>query len=123
MSVFARLRSAAARGSSAPAPVEDAPGPDPGLVARRDALVARFALQQADLGGLYYEMAIRDHVRDDVLAAKAAELQRVDVELAQVERILRGEGGAAGACAVCGTLAAKADVFCSQCGQPLQGAT
>ena len=36
---------------------------------------------QADLGGAFYEMAIRDHVRMDVLTRKAAELQRVDAEL------------------------------------------
>jgi hypothetical protein len=96
---------------------------DPELVARRDRLVEQFALMQSDLGGVYYEMAIRDHIREDVLAARAAELQRVDIELAQVERILHGEGAAAGAdCPVCGTLAGKADVFCSQCGHPLQAA-
>jgi hypothetical protein len=97
---------------------------DPQLVERRDRLIERFALQQSELGGLYYEMAIRDHVREDVMAAKAAELQRTDIELAQVERILHGETASAGAdCPVCGTLAGKADVFCSQCGHPLQAAT
>ena len=90
------------------------------LTARRDRLIERFALGQADLGGAYYEMAIRDSVREDVLQAKAAELQRVEVELAQVERILRGEAGApAGNCSTCGALAGSNDVFCSQCGQPL----
>ncbi len=43
---------------------------------------------QADLGGAFYEMAIRDHVRMDVLTRKAAELQRVDAELLAVERML-----------------------------------
>ena len=43
---------------------------------------------QADLGGAFYEMAIRDHVRMDVLTRKAAELQRVDAELLAVERVL-----------------------------------
>ena len=94
---------------------------DQSLIERRDRLIERFALQQSELGGLYYEMAIRDHVREDVLAAKAAELQRTDIELSQVERILRGESAAVGAdCSVCGTVAGKADVFCSQCGNPLQ---
>jgi hypothetical protein len=65
--------------------------PDPELIARRDRLMERFAVMQSDLGGLYYEMAIRDHLRLDVLARKAAELQRVDIELAQVERLLSGE--------------------------------
>jgi hypothetical protein len=100
------------------------PDLDPELIARRDRLIERFALQQSELGGLYYEMAIRDHIREDVLAAKAAELQRVDIELAQVERILHGKTAAAGAdCPVCGTLAGKADVFCSQCGHPLQASS
>jgi hypothetical protein len=90
------------------------------LVGRRDRLIERFALGQADLGGAYYEMAIRESVRPDVLAAKAAELRRVEIELAQVERILRGDAGEpAGHCAVCGALAGSTDVFCSQCGQPL----
>jgi len=59
---------------------------DPELLARRERLTERFALLQADLGGVFYEMAIRDHVRMDVLTRKAAELQRVDAELEQVER-------------------------------------
>ena len=65
--------------------------PDPELEGRRDQLVERFVRMQSDLGGLYYEMAIRGHVRDDVLMRKAAELQRIDAELSQVERLLRGE--------------------------------
>ena len=68
--------------------------PDPELLARRDRLIERFAVMQSDLGGLYYEMAIRDHLRLDILARKAAELQRVDFELAQVEELLRGESAA-----------------------------
>ena len=64
---------------------------DPALIERRDRLIERFAVMQSDLGGLYYEMAIRDHLRLDVLARKAAELQRVDFELAQIEELLRGE--------------------------------
>jgi hypothetical protein len=61
---------------------------DPGLEAQRDRLIERFALMQSELGGLFYEMAIRDHVRLDVLVAKAAALQAVDTELAQVEALL-----------------------------------
>jgi len=63
-------------------------GLDPELLGRRELLTERFALLQADLGGVFYEMAIRDHVRMDVLTRKAAELQRVDAELEQVEREL-----------------------------------
>ncbi len=58
---------------------------------------------QADLGGAFYEMAIRDHVRLDVLTRKAAELQRVDAELLAVERVLELErADAAGLCPSCG---------------------
>ena len=97
---------------------------DPELAARRDRLIERFAVMQSDLGGLYYEMAIRDNVRLDVLARKAAELQRVDVELAQVERVLRGdEPLAADPCPSCGTLSGRADLFCAQCGHPLHAHT
>ena len=91
------------------------------LVARRDRLVERFVLMQAQLGGLYYEMAIRDSLRRDVLDRKAADLQRVDIELAQVERLLGGgDVVAAGECASCGTPYGRADVFCAHCGTPLQ---
>jgi hypothetical protein len=44
-------------------------------------------------------MAIRDHIRVDVLVQRAAALQEVDAELAEVERVLRMEqNGAAGSC-------------------------
>jgi hypothetical protein len=56
--------------------------------AQRDRLLEKFTIMQADLGGAFYEMAIRDHVRMDVLTRKAAELQRVDVELHEAERML-----------------------------------
>jgi len=60
------------------------------LVQRRDQLRARFAELQWDLGGLAYEMAIRDHIRLEVLVRHAAQLQDVDAELGEVERILHG---------------------------------
>ena len=63
-------------------------GPGAELVIQRERLTERFALMQSELGGLFYEMAIRDHVRMDVLIDKAAALQRVDAELAQVEHLL-----------------------------------
>jgi hypothetical protein len=101
-------------------PPEPAGAVDLGLGARRDRLIERFVLMQAELGGLYYEMAIRDHVRADVLAGKAAELQRVDLELAQVERFMRGDDERpAGRCSSCGAPHGHAGVFCSQCGRPL----
>ena len=55
------------------------------LAQQRDRLTEQFALMQSELGGLFYEMAIRDHVQMDVLIARAAVLQRVDEELAEVE--------------------------------------
>jgi hypothetical protein len=45
------------------------------LHARRRELAERVATLHWDLGGLTYEMAIRDHFRLDVIVRKAAELQ------------------------------------------------
>lgn len=90
------------------------------LNARRDRLAARLAELQWDLGGLAYEMAIRDHFRLDLLVRRAADLQQVDAELAEVERMLRlSDAGAAGACGQCGALYARGAVFCWQCGKDL----
>jgi hypothetical protein len=90
------------------------------LARRRDELTARFAELQWDLGGLVYEMAIRDHIRLEVLVRRAAVLQDVDAELAEVERILRmEETGTAGSCASCGAPHSSGAVYCWQCGQPL----
>ena len=58
------------------------------LIAERDRLLEKFTVMQADLGGAFYEMAIRDHVKMDVLTRKAAELQRLDIELGEVEEAL-----------------------------------
>lgn len=75
---------------------------------------------QSELGGLFYEMAIRDHIQLDVLVSKAAALQRVDAELAQVEHLLTQEGGVTGGhCPNCGTAHARGAAFCSQCATPL----
>ena len=90
------------------------------LRAQRDRLVEKFTIMQADLGGAFYEMAIRDHVRLDVLTRKAAELQRVDAELATVEAALELErSGAAGICPGCGAPFGAGTRFCGQCGAPL----
>ena len=59
---------------------------DAELLTERDRLTERFALMQAELGGLFYEMAIRDHLQLEVLTAKAAALQQVDAELAEIEQ-------------------------------------
>lgn len=92
------------------------------LLARRELLTERFALLQADLGGVFYEMAVRDHVVMDVLTRKAAELQRVDADLQQVERELRGELPApppGAPCPACGAAHAAGDRFCASCGHAL----
>jgi hypothetical protein len=55
---------------------------------RRDALAAQVTELHWDLGGLAYEMAIRDHFRLDVLMRRAAILQERDAELSEVELLL-----------------------------------
>jgi hypothetical protein len=90
------------------------------LVAQRDRLLEKFTVMQADLGGAFYEMAIRDHVRIDVLTRKAAELQRVDAELIALERVLELErSDAAGLCPSCGAPYGHGVRFCAQCGHSL----
>lgn len=91
------------------------------LVAERDRLTEQFALMQSELGGLFYEMAVRDHVQLDVLVARAAELQRVDARLAQVELLLRSgrEDALGGNCRECGTPFPRGAAYCSQCGAAL----
>jgi len=60
---------------------------------RRDALAEQVTELHWDLGGLAYEMAIRDHFRLDVLVRRAAVLQERDAELAEVERLLLADDG------------------------------
>jgi hypothetical protein len=97
------------------------PAPDPELLARREQLIEKFTIMQSDLGGAFYEMAIRDHVRLDVLTRKAAELQRVDAELTELERSLDlARTGAAGICPNCSAPYAPGSAFCSQCATPLR---
>jgi hypothetical protein len=106
--------------TAAPAPAADAPGAD--LATQRERLTERFALLQSELGGLFYEMAIRDHVTMDVLIDKAAALQRVDAELAQVEHLLdAGHRSTGGQCPSCGAPYARGAAFCSQCATVLTG--
>lgn len=90
------------------------------LTRRRDQLTARVAELQFDLGGLVYEMAIRNQIRVDVLVRRAAVLQDADAELAEVQRILRLEQtSTAGVCANCAAPHSSGAGFCWQCGQPL----
>jgi len=90
------------------------------LERRRDQLTARFVELQWDLGGLVYEMAIRNRIRVDILVQRAAVLQDTDAELGEVERILRLEQtGTAGTCASCGAPHSSGAAYCWQCGQPI----
>jgi len=93
------------------------------LLAQRDRLIERFAAMQLDLGGVYYEMAIRDHIKEDVLIRKSAEMQRVDAELRQVEGVLEMGGAGASKCPSCDAPYAAGAAFCSQCGSPLAAAS
>jgi hypothetical protein len=90
------------------------------LKRRRDQLTARVAELQFDLGGLVYEMAIRDQIRVDVIVRRAATLQDSDAELNEVERILRLEQtSTAGLCNSCGAPHTSGAGYCWQCGQPI----
>jgi hypothetical protein len=92
----------------------------PDLRARRDALAEQVAQLQFDLGGLAYEMAIRDHFRVDVLVRRAAALQELDGQLGELERLLALEQSAsAGACSACAAMHGRGAVFCWQCGHAL----
>src|SRR3954467_1520993 len=87
---------------------------------RRTELAEKVATLHWDLGGLTYEMAIRDHFRLEVLVRKAAELQEADAELGEVERLLAIEDTAVtGSCRSCGAEHSRGAVYCWKCGQPL----
>jgi hypothetical protein len=87
---------------------------------RRDVLTQQVAELHWDLGGLAYEMAIRDHFRLDVLVRRAAVLQERDAELAEIERLLRTQQeGAMGSCPACTAPHSRGAGFCWQCGGPL----
>ena len=104
-----------------PAPAVTAlPGPMPELRRRRRELAERVAALTWDLGGLAYEMAIRDHYRLDVIARKAAELQEADAELGELQRLLaNSESGIDGQCRSCGAVHSRGAAFCWHCGAPL----
>jgi hypothetical protein len=109
-----------------------APAPNPALSAaygqefvvdlqrRRDQLVASVAELQWDLGGLVYEMAVRNRISVEVLVRRAVELQDADAELNEVERIVRmEETGMAGSCGSCRAPHSSGATFCWQCGNSL----
>ncbi|MEH3053679.1 MAG: hypothetical protein PGN13_06650 [Patulibacter minatonensis] len=72
-----------------------------------------------DLGGLTYEMAVRDHFRVDVLTKKAAELQELEAQLSEVERLMNQAEGVGGACRYCGSPHGRGAAYCWRCGHPL----
>lgn len=90
------------------------------LRARRLELAERVATLTWDLGGLTYEMAVRDHYRLDVLARRAAELQQADAELGETERLLgSAEAGVHGQCRSCGAVHSRGAAYCWHCGAGL----
>ncbi len=87
---------------------------------RRLELAERVAALTWDLGGLTYEMAIRDHYRLDVLARRAAELQEADAQLGEIQRLLAtAEAGVSGHCRSCGAVHSRGAGYCWHCGAPL----
>ena len=107
-------------GDASPAPEQAHDGLAIDMERRRDQLTARVAELQWDLGGLVYEMAIRDRIRVDVIVKRAAQLQDVDAELSEIERILALEhGSTAGMCANCSAPHSSGAAYCWQCGQPI----
>lgn len=90
------------------------------LRSRRLQLAEQVAALTWDLGGLTYEMAVRDHYRLDVLSRRAAELQQADAELGEVERLLgAAEGGVHGQCRSCGAVHSRGAAYCWHCGAGL----
>jgi hypothetical protein len=87
---------------------------------RRKVLAERVAELTWDLGGLTYEMAVRDHYRLDVLARRAAELQEADAELGEVQRMLgSADAGVHGQCRSCGAVHSRGAAYCWHCGAGL----
>jgi chorismate mutase len=107
----------AAATTSVPAPIDQ---PTIDIKRRRDQLHAKVAELQWDLGGLVYEMAVRDRIRVDLIIKHATELQDADAELQEIERILALEMNAtAGVCGNCSAPHSSGAAFCWQCGQPI----
>lgn len=112
--------------ASAPATAE--------LEQRRERLARDFEALQSDLGGLVYEMAIRDSYRLDVVTRQAARLQAVDAELTKVERMLSAPVApppppavpapalatpAVAVCPACASPVQQGATYCGRCGTPL----
>jgi hypothetical protein len=91
------------------------------LSRRRHELAQRVAALTLDLGGLTYEMAVRDHYRLDVIAQRAAELQKADAELDEIQRLLAAaEDGVHGQCRSCGAVHSRGAAYCWRCGAQLR---
>lgn len=106
--------------AAAPPPPSARDGARSELQHKRDLLAEQVTEMHWDLGGLAYEMAIRDHFRLDVLVRRAAALQERDAELAEVERLLRMEhDGVAGSCPNCAAPHSRGALYCWQCGTTL----
>jgi hypothetical protein len=125
----ARRAAADAPGSDGDDAAAQAPGSDrgraaadPALLARRERVAEQLTMLQLELGGLYYEMAIRNHVVLEVLNERAGRLQQLDAELAHVDALIASGGGAgAGICGACQAPYARGAAFCWQCGAALAG--
>ncbi|WP_210492511.1 hypothetical protein [Patulibacter sp. SYSU D01012] len=89
------------------------------LEEERRRLAEQVAERTWDLGGLVYEMAVRDHFRVDVLSRRAAELQRLDAQLSEVERLVADHEGIAGHCRFCGSPHGRSAEYCWSCGERL----
>ena len=101
-------------------PPTAAPDPHAELRAQRDKLAEEVAELTWDLGGLTYEMAIRDHFRLDVLVRRAAALQERDAELGeQALDLAAAQDGVTGDCRSCGAPHSRGAAYCWKCGQPL----
>ncbi|HEV3323921.1 MAG TPA: hypothetical protein VG147_17225 [Solirubrobacteraceae bacterium] len=125
MGIFDPLLGRSDANASRPAPASPGGSPDAGdgrasLERRRDELLAQVAELHWDLGGLAYEMAIRDHFRLDVLVRRAAELQERDAELGELERVLSlREHVETGTCPDCAAVHGRGALYCWQCGKVL----
>lgn len=103
-----------------PEPVAPVAGPSPQRLALEDErrrLAEQVAESTWDLGGLVYEMAVRDHFRVDVLARRAAALQQLDARLSEVERLAADHAGIAGNCRFCGAPHGRSAEYCWSCGE------
>jgi hypothetical protein len=131
MSLVDRLRRNPSQTTSQPSPATNGTAPPAlssaygeefivDLERRREQLVAKVAELQWDLGGLVYEMIVRNSIDVEVIVKRAVPLQDADAELGEVERILRMEQtGTAGVCSSCGAPHSTGATFCWQCGKPI----